>query len=134
MKGWILEESTDKDGTLVIAGNLVATYQGTKAVRSDQVIVFTNARNVDAEDRSAFCLTIEDELIESQFLLNYTILHVNCSQFDFVPFEAIRNRGLRRQAQEVDGLMIGELNVTFTVSGGKSVYCHDLYIILYMES
>jgi hypothetical protein len=120
MKSWLLEVSD------LIRGNLNASYQGAKAVRSNQVIVFNNARNVNAKEKPTFCDAIEDELVESQYLSNYTILFVDCSQFDFAPR---KNRGLLRRVQDNDELEVGQLNVTFAVSGGKFGCCFGDFLL-----
>ena len=109
VKGWLLEVS-DR-----IAGKLIASYVGAKSVRSNQAIKFTNASNVELEERSRFCAGIDDRLIESPYLLNYEILDVSCFNFSFTPSTS-RDHGFRRRLQEADS-QLGILVVEYSVTG-----------------
>lgn len=120
LKWWILQVANRT------SGNLTASYAGSKPVRSDQLITFSNARFVELEDRAHFCDGVEEQLIESSYLLNYTILAVSCDKFKFVPFESrdiptsdqIRlpfKTRLRRRVQNTE-FEIGTLDVEMTVT------------------
>lgn len=99
VKGNLLEVS-DR-----IKGDLPAVYSGAQTVSSEQVIELNNAAPVELEDETTFCFGIQDQLTESYYLINYTVLDVNCESFNFVPFEAS------------DDQPVGNLEVDYKVTG-----------------
>lgn len=115
VEGWILAVSH------LVSGDLVASYQGSKSVISDQRITFKNAYNVREEDRAEFCTAIREQLVESEYLDDYLVLGVDCEGFLFDPqVFALRGRRLQEEKQwdmveEVDE--VGTLSVDFSVSG-----------------
>ncbi len=116
LKGWLLGVSR------LISGDLSASYDRPKLVRTNQLVMFANARDVDPKDRPIFCKAIERQLIKSSLLSNYAILNVS---FAFLPWTSHNRRGRLwgrgpSLQEEEDIGPIGRLDVSINMTGQMS--------------
>lgn len=97
--------SADRGGA---SGDLVARYVGGRAVRSDQVVTFRNASDVDGDDLPAFCDAMGG-YYRQRVAGDYVVLDVQCVGFAFASDDGDNDgddgepRGRRRRRLQEGG-------------------------------
>jgi hypothetical protein len=101
-------------------GNLKSSFSGIKSVKSDQLITFKGATSEPSqEEQSAMCDVLADQITATLQSENYTVTAVNCTEFEFIPYETSRKRmrlfligwNPRRRLQQQGG----DLNIYYNV-------------------
>ena len=113
---WILRVS-DRSG-----GNLKSSITGLKSVKSDQLLTFEDATSEPSpEEEKVLCDVLTETLNSTLSSSNYTVTHVECLDFEFIPYETQRKKkrlfsirwpSLRRRLQQNGG---GDLNIYYNI-------------------